>query len=194
MRDRDPIDPTLIDWPQRQAAASIPFDVIDGRPVKPGQLTGLKGLNELWFWGPQECVDAFVFIHTPARATYLLMIEREDGHGWAVPGGKIDPGETDLQALVRELAEETGLKVAEEGWTRFDPRVVPDPRGSDEAWMTTTPFATVFYLDYLLGVTAASDAKSIDWIRADDFDTLVAHLDGPIFPAHEAMIREVYGA
>ncbi|MFC7489142.1 MULTISPECIES: NUDIX hydrolase [unclassified Knoellia] len=32
---------------------------------------------------------------------------------WITPGGGVDPGETDLQAAVREVAEETGLSIAE---------------------------------------------------------------------------------
>lgn len=194
MSDRDPLDPTLIDWDARQAAASIPFEVVNGRPIKPGTLTGLKGLNDLWFWGPQECVDAFVFVRTPGWGTYLLMIDRKDGHGWAVPGGKIDPGETEVQALVRELAEETGLKLCVAGWNRKAPRVVPDPRGSDEAWMTTVPFVTYLWLDHLPEVRAASDARAIAWVRADDHGTFLAHLNGPVFAAHEAMIADVMGA
>ncbi len=44
----------------------------------------------------------------------LLMIKRghEPGAGlWSIPGGRIEPGETDAEALVREMAEETGLTV-----------------------------------------------------------------------------------
>lgn len=44
----------------------------------------------------------------------LLMIRRgnEPGRGlWSVPGGRIEPGESDAEALVREMAEETGLTV-----------------------------------------------------------------------------------
>lgn len=33
---------------------------------------------------------------------------------WITPGGGVDPGETDLEAAVRELAEETGARVAQE--------------------------------------------------------------------------------
>jgi 8-oxo-dGTP diphosphatase len=43
----------------------------------------------------------------------LLLIRR--GHGpaagfWSVPGGRVEPGELLAEAVVRELAEETGLE------------------------------------------------------------------------------------
>ncbi|MBW8481340.1 NUDIX hydrolase [Actinomadura parmotrematis] len=44
----------------------------------------------------------------------LLLIERgtPPARGtWSVPGGKVEPGEDDAAALVRELREETGLDV-----------------------------------------------------------------------------------
>ena len=44
----------------------------------------------------------------------LLMIKRghEPGAGlWSIPGGRIEPDETDAEALVREMLEETGLAV-----------------------------------------------------------------------------------
>ncbi|GIH98905.1 NUDIX hydrolase [Planobispora takensis] len=31
---------------------------------------------------------------------------------WSVPGGRIEPGESDAEAVVREMLEETGLRVA----------------------------------------------------------------------------------
>jgi 8-oxo-dGTP diphosphatase len=56
------------------------------------------------------CVGAVV---TDERGR-LLMIQRghEPGAGlWSIPGGRIEPGETDAQALVREMLEETSLQV-----------------------------------------------------------------------------------
>ena len=44
----------------------------------------------------------------------LLLVQRanEPGRGlWSVPGGRVEDGEDDAAALVREMAEETGLLV-----------------------------------------------------------------------------------
>jgi 8-oxo-dGTP diphosphatase len=57
-----------------------------------------------------RCVGAII---TDA-AGRLLLIKRghEPGKGlWSVPGGRVEPGETDEQALTREIREETGLSV-----------------------------------------------------------------------------------
>lgn len=48
----------------------------------------------------------------------LLLIQRghpPDTGKWTLPGGRVERGETDEQAIVRELAEETGLVVATDG-------------------------------------------------------------------------------
>jgi ADP-ribose pyrophosphatase YjhB (NUDIX family) len=57
---------------------------------------------------PEVCVGAIA-----VADDQLLMIRR--GHGpaggrWSVPGGRVETGETLAEAVVRELAEETGLE------------------------------------------------------------------------------------
>lgn len=51
------------------------------------------------------------------RDRVLLFSDRDPGlpgsRWWMTPGGGIDPGETDAAAAVRELEEESGLRVAE---------------------------------------------------------------------------------
>jgi len=56
------------------------------------------------------CVGAVI----KDEAGRLLLIKRghEPGKGlWSIPGGRIEPGESDESALIREVREETGLAV-----------------------------------------------------------------------------------
>jgi ADP-ribose pyrophosphatase YjhB (NUDIX family) len=41
----------------------------------------------------------------------LLVIQRDDTRTWAIPGGSLEPGEMASEGVVREIEEETGLKV-----------------------------------------------------------------------------------
>jgi ADP-ribose pyrophosphatase YjhB (NUDIX family) len=48
----------------------------------------------------------------PAGRLLLVRRGRDPGAGlWSIPGGKVEPGESRAEAVVRELAEETGLPV-----------------------------------------------------------------------------------
>ncbi|MEU8199325.1 NUDIX domain-containing protein [Microbispora amethystogenes] len=200
VRDRwaDPeADPARIDWAPRQARAAIPFQVVDGRPLNPFAPTGIRyGRNELGHWGERQAADAIVTAHHGGHR-WVLMVERDDDHGWAVPGGMVDPGETPADAAVRELAEETGLVLPGAAWQVMPARYVPDPRASDEAWMVTTPaLADLGEVESLPAVVGADDARRAAWVRADNYAALLVYLaehGGDVFAAHRPMLAELLG-
>lgn len=194
-------DPTLIDWAARQAAAAIPFRVIGGRPVNPCESTAVRfGRNLMGHWGENLMADSLVTFRAHGTGVrYLLMIERGDGLGWALPGGHVEPGETRMGAALRELAEETALRVGRERCREMPPRYVPDPRSSDEAWAVTIPVhidlgtRDIAVSGYPL-VEGGDDARRAEWVPADSYPMLLGALDfmhgGQVFTAHRAMLRE----
>ena len=56
---------------------------------------------------PGGHVTAVAWVFDPDRRAVLLVEHRS--LGWSCPGGHLEPGETALEAAVRELAEEAGL-------------------------------------------------------------------------------------
>jgi ADP-ribose pyrophosphatase YjhB (NUDIX family) len=51
-------------------------------------------------------------VHDDDGRLLVVRRAREPGSGrWSVPGGRVEPGETDLDAVRREVLEETGLHV-----------------------------------------------------------------------------------
>lgn len=192
-------DPTRIDWAERQARAAIPFKTEAGRPVNPCEKTAVRyGRNEMGWWGENLMADAIVTV-TCAGTRHLLMVERDDGYGWAVPGGHVEPGESGLQSALRELAEETGLAVPAAAASEMPARYVPDPRSSDEAWAVTIPVhIDLGTLPELPQVKGGDDARVAAWVPAPDYGRLVSWLGGRaagmVFAAHRDMLREFLGS
>jgi ADP-ribose pyrophosphatase YjhB (NUDIX family) len=56
---------------------------------------------------PKVGTDAAIFNE---RGEILLM-ERSDGSGWCLPCGFVEPGETPVEGIIREVREETGLEI-----------------------------------------------------------------------------------
>jgi ADP-ribose pyrophosphatase YjhB (NUDIX family) len=110
---------------------------------------------------PVVCVGA-VALHDDR----LLMVRRArpPGRGlWSVPGGRVEPGETLAQAVVRELEEETALEGvcgALVGWVE---RIDPDHH-----------FVILDFSVEVLDpspVRAGDDADEAEWVPVTDVAT-----------------------
>ena len=55
----------------------------------------------------------FAVVRDPAGR--LLLARRADTRNWELPGGKVEIGESVLDAVLREVAEETGVRIAVTG-------------------------------------------------------------------------------
>ena len=97
----------------------------------------------------------------------LLLIKRghEPGAGlWSLPGGRVEPGETDRQAVVREILEETNLRV--ECRHLLGTAELPGAGGT-----------VIDVSDYLAVVTGGElapgdDAADARWVTAADLERL----------------------
>lgn len=83
------------------SASARMIGILDNRPVDDVISEYRTDMNHV---SPLIGAEAAVF-----RDERLLLIKRHDNRLWAVPGGKVDVGETLKEAATRELKEETGL-------------------------------------------------------------------------------------
>jgi 8-oxo-dGTP diphosphatase len=78
---------------------------------------------------PLLSVDIVIELVDHAERPIVLIERRFEPHGWALPGGFVDVGETVEQAAVREAHEETSLGVDLQMLLGCYPDPQRDPRG-----------------------------------------------------------------
>lgn len=100
------------------------------------------------------------------RGDDLLLVRRGRAPAvgeWSLPGGRVQFGETLHAAVVREVAEETGLEVVVNRYLGWVERIGTDPE----------PYHFVIH-DFLVDVrdpsctpVAGDDAAAVEWVRVD---------------------------
>jgi TDG/mug DNA glycosylase family protein len=137
---------------------------------------------------PRNGVRALVL--DPAGRVLLVRFEDAMGSWWATPGGGVDPGESDAEALARELREEVGLHGFELGpllWTRAHWHV--DPRrfgGQEERCYLVRTDAFEIAPSFTVAELAAEGVHEARWFTVDELDTM---LTGP--RRLSALVRDV---
>jgi 8-oxo-dGTP diphosphatase len=128
-----------------------------------------------------KIVEVAAAVMLRAQGREFLLAQRPEGKVyagyWEFPGGKVEPGETVRQALIRELQEELGITVTE-----------------CSPWLTrqfTYPHATV-RLNFWrvtawsgeIGITAPLEHAAVDWLECGKISTV-----SPILPANDPILK-----
>ena len=113
---------------------------------------------------PRPAVTADCVVMTKEANPHVLLIERgfDPFKGrWAFPGGFMNMDETAEQCAIRELEEETGLKVSSIHQIGAYSKVDRDPRGRT----VTVAFLTT--IDAPTEVCGQDDAARAEWFPID---------------------------
>ncbi len=108
---------------------------------------------------PLLAVDVIIEMVDRPDQPIVLIERRNEPYGWALPGGFVDVGETVEQAAVREMDEETGLKVKLVRLLGVYSDPTRDPRGHT--------VSAVFVGEARGTPKAADDARNVACFAAD---------------------------
>ncbi len=111
--------------------------------------------------GNREPLPTYFFALVVVRLghRFLLVHERKHGQLWYLPAGRVEPGESLVEAACRETLEETGVPIVPEGILRIEhsptpsggrcraffiarpqddtpPKTVPDHESLEAAWVS----------------------------------------------------------
>ena len=118
---------------------------------------------------PRPAVTADCVVIAKENEPQVLLIQRgnEPFKGcWAFPGGFMNMDETTEQCAIRELEEETGLKVTEIKQIGAYSKVDRDPRGR------TITVAYLAIIDKVANVKGLDDAAKAQWFPLSDLPKL----------------------
>ena len=116
---------------------------------------------------PAVTADSVVMTNEPQPKVLLIQRGADPYKGaWAFPGGFMNMDETTEQCAIRELEEETGLKVAKVHQIGAYSKVDRDPRGR------TITVAYLAIVDSTKAVIGQDDAAKAEWFPITDLPHL----------------------
>jgi len=113
-------------------------------------------------------VGAVALVYDAERPGWMLLLRQPRSVGWSLPAGLLQRGERPVDGCVRELAEETGLRLSAEDLTPAVPNAVVHTRGMwvDMVFEARVPASAV--------TLAVDDAEVTEaaWHRVDNLPPL----------------------
>jgi bifunctional NMN adenylyltransferase/nudix hydrolase len=111
------------------------------------------------------------------KSGHVLLVERGRNYGiglLAMPGGFVNPKETLVDAALRELKEETGIKINTPELKRaiVDRQVFDDPNRSARGRVLSTTFLIDLGAGALPKVAGGDDARAAHWYPLSDVYTM----------------------
>ena len=113
---------------------------------------------------PRPAVTADCIVIARETEPKVLLIQRGNPPfkgAWAFPGGFMEMDETTEQCAIRELKEETGLRLSDVHQIGAYSKVDRDPRGR------TITVAYLAIIDEPIAVTGQDDAAKAEWFPID---------------------------
>jgi ADP-ribose pyrophosphatase YjhB (NUDIX family) len=125
---------------------------------------------------PAHTVGALCFLEHEGR---VLLLRQRHRRGWTLPGGLVNRGETAVQAVEREVGEETGLRIVV--GQPFATVIEPHVRRVDVLFRVT--------VDERPEVRVAGEALTADWLAPDE----LGEIDDPTTDAFAEWARYLAG-
>ena len=111
------------------------------------------------------------------RKDGLVLLIKNPRRGWELPGGAIEQGETIIEALKREIQEESGILCEPEHLTGiYQNLIAKDGYGPLEGTKIPPIINLTFTCNYISGEASASEeAEEACWVPPEEAIAMVTH-------------------
>ena len=123
---------------------------------------------------------------------YLLQDRiKKDWRGFTLPGGHVEPGESIVDAVVREMQEETGLTMENPKLCGVKQFPISGENGESGRYLVF-----LFVADKFSGEVVSSEEGAMHWVKKEDLGkvnlvTSKPSVHGKLVTAHEASEAKV---